>query len=200
MIAARNLEHVGHELGGDRCTGFVFLVLSCIREIGDDSSDAPRRRGFAGIDHDEKLHESVVDITWWSGLEYENCKTVSTHGPTCIRTPSVPSSSLTDSPIVTEVSWFEYCSTRILVSSIPSLICVSGVTCEANSLNEVYVNHLTTVMLTAPNRKSNVPRTMSPNALSQCRAVAGLRAEKRSAVACVRNLSYLSATRLASSG
>lgn len=33
----------------------------------------------------------------------------------------VPSSSLTDSPIVTEVSWFEYCRTIILVSSMPSL-------------------------------------------------------------------------------
>ena len=33
----------------------------------------------------------------------------------------IPSSSLTDSPMVTDVSWFEYWSTKILVSSIPSL-------------------------------------------------------------------------------
>jgi hypothetical protein len=32
-----------------------------------------------------------------------------------------PSSSLTDSPMVTEVSWFEYWRTRILVNSMPSL-------------------------------------------------------------------------------
>jgi len=31
------------------------------------------------------------------------------------------SSSRTDSPIVTDVSWFEYCTTRTLVRSIPSL-------------------------------------------------------------------------------
>lgn len=34
---------------------------------------------------------------------------------------TVPSSSLTDSPIEMEDSWFEYCRTRILASSIPSL-------------------------------------------------------------------------------
>lgn len=34
----------------------------------------------------------------------------------------VPSSSLTDSPMVTDVSWLEYWRTRILVSSIPSLV------------------------------------------------------------------------------
>lgn len=34
----------------------------------------------------------------------------------------VPSSSRTLSPIVTEVSWFEYCSTMILVNSMPNLI------------------------------------------------------------------------------
>ena len=34
---------------------------------------------------------------------------------------NIPSSSRTDSPIVTEVSWFEYCRTIILVNSIPRL-------------------------------------------------------------------------------
>jgi hypothetical protein len=34
----------------------------------------------------------------------------------------VPSSSRTDSPMVTEVSWFEYCRTIILVSSMPRLV------------------------------------------------------------------------------
>jgi hypothetical protein len=34
---------------------------------------------------------------------------------------SIPSSSLTDSPMVTEVSWFEYCRTMILVNSMPRL-------------------------------------------------------------------------------
>lgn len=34
---------------------------------------------------------------------------------------TVPSSSRTDSPMVTLVSWFEYCKTMILVSSMPNL-------------------------------------------------------------------------------
>ena len=38
----------------------------------------------------------------------------------------IPSSSLTDSPIVTEVSWFEYWRTIIFVSSVPKLRAVSG--------------------------------------------------------------------------
>lgn len=47
--------------------------------------------------------EDVRDVAWSGGKE------------------SIPSSSRTDSPMVTEVSWFEYCRTAILVSSMPSL-------------------------------------------------------------------------------
>jgi hypothetical protein len=46
---------------------------------------------------------------------------VSKHGEDAGAGAHIPSSSLTDSPMVTDVSWFEYWSTRILVSSIPSL-------------------------------------------------------------------------------
>ena len=48
----------------------------------------------------------------------------------------LPSSSRTDSPIVTEVSWFEYCKTIILVNSIPRLRNRSvAKTCHVNGKN-----------------------------------------------------------------
>ena len=34
MVDTAALEHVGYELGSDWCPGLVFLVLSCIREVG----------------------------------------------------------------------------------------------------------------------------------------------------------------------
>ena len=58
---------------------------------------------------------------------------------------SKPSSSRTDSPMVTEVSWFEYCSTMILVSSMPKLEC--GQLCYAkfiignNGIVDVLIGH-----------------------------------------------------------
>lgn len=53
----------------------------------------------------------------------------------------IPSSSLTDSPIVTEVSWLEYCKTRILVSSIPKLrdvVSVGGQTKQGAGVDTMF--------------------------------------------------------------
>lgn len=74
MVAASSLEHVGHELGSDGRTALIFLILTSVREVGDDSGDAPGRSGLAGVDHDKKLHEAVVDIIRPSGLQDEDCK------------------------------------------------------------------------------------------------------------------------------
>lgn len=43
-------------------TYLVLLVLSCVREAWNDSRDSGRRGNFAGVDHDEQLHEVVIHL------------------------------------------------------------------------------------------------------------------------------------------
>lgn len=74
VVAAGGLEHVGHESGGDGGAALVLLVLAGVGEVGDDGGDAPCGGGFAGVDHDEKFHNPVVDIVWFGGLEDEDCR------------------------------------------------------------------------------------------------------------------------------
>jgi hypothetical protein len=105
VIASCHLEHIGHELGGDRRSGLVFLVLTSIWKVRDHCGYAACRCCLAGINHDQKLHESIIDVARWSGLQNEDYSVVSYIRPSTRNTPrSVPSSSLTDSPMVTEVS------------------------------------------------------------------------------------------------
>lgn len=70
--AARDLEHIGNQLGADGCPGLVLLVLPGVGEIRDDGSDAAGRCGAAGVDHDEQLHEPVVDVAGGGGLQDED--------------------------------------------------------------------------------------------------------------------------------
>lgn len=72
MVAASGLEHVGHQLGGNRSTTLVLLILARIREVGDDSRDASGRGRLASIYHDKKLHETIVDVVGFCGLQNEN--------------------------------------------------------------------------------------------------------------------------------
>lgn len=63
MIATGCLQHVGHQLRCYGCTGFILLVLSCVREVGNHCGDAAGGGSFAGVDDDEKFHEAVIDVT-----------------------------------------------------------------------------------------------------------------------------------------
>ena len=73
VVAARRLQHVGHQLRRDRSPGLVLLVLAGVGEVGDDGGDASRRGRLAGVDHDEELHQAVVDVARGGGLEDEYC-------------------------------------------------------------------------------------------------------------------------------
>lgn len=77
MVASSCLEHIGHELGRDGRSRLVFLVLASIWEVGNHGSDATCRRGLASVDHDQKLHESVVDIARGGGLKDEDYAKIS---------------------------------------------------------------------------------------------------------------------------
>lgn len=75
MVTTGGLKHVGHELSCDGCTALVLLILTRIREVGNDSSDTPGGGSFAGIDHDEKLHQAIVDIVGSCRLKNKDCGT-----------------------------------------------------------------------------------------------------------------------------
>lgn len=115
MITACCLQHIRNQLGGDWGSRFVLLVLSRVGKVGDYGCDSAGRGGFAGVDHDEEFHESVVDIAGSGRLEYEYCEGDNQPsadrwkgiGEEMFERDNVPSSSRTLSPTVTLVSWFE---------------------------------------------------------------------------------------------
>ena len=54
-------EHIGHQLGSDGITGLGLTILTGIAEIGDHSGDTAGRSTLHGVDHDQQLHQAVVD-------------------------------------------------------------------------------------------------------------------------------------------
>ena len=70
--ASRGLEHVSHQASRDRGAALVLLVLARVREVGDDGGDAAGARRAAGVDHDQHLHEAVVDVAGRRGLQDED--------------------------------------------------------------------------------------------------------------------------------
>ena len=61
MVAAGLLQHVRDELRGDGSATLVLLVLSGVREEGEDGGDALRAGNLAGMDHDTHFHKRGVD-------------------------------------------------------------------------------------------------------------------------------------------
>ena len=68
MVAASGLKHVSHQTGSDGGARFVLLVLASVGEVGKDGGDAAGRGRLASVDHNEQLHDSIVDVAGGSGL------------------------------------------------------------------------------------------------------------------------------------
>lgn len=68
MVAASGLKHVSHQTGSDGSARFVLLVLASVGEVGQDGGDAAGRGSLASVDHDEQLHDSIVDVAGGGGL------------------------------------------------------------------------------------------------------------------------------------
>ena len=60
-VCARHGQQVGHQLGGDGVAALGLAVLARVAEVGNDGGDSSRARTAHGVDHDEQLHEVVVD-------------------------------------------------------------------------------------------------------------------------------------------
>jgi hypothetical protein len=73
MVAAGGLKHVGHEFCCDWRARLVLLVLAGVGEVGNDRSNATCRCRFASINHDQKFHQSIVDLARRRRLQDEDC-------------------------------------------------------------------------------------------------------------------------------
>ena len=60
-VGAGGLEEIGHEPGRDRLAAAVLLVLSRIAVEGSDDGDALGRCALQRVNHDELLHDPLVD-------------------------------------------------------------------------------------------------------------------------------------------
>jgi hypothetical protein len=69
---SRDLKHVCNQLGTDGSSRLVLLVLTRIGKAGDNSSDPSGRGSSTSVNHDEELHQTIVDISRSSGLKDEN--------------------------------------------------------------------------------------------------------------------------------
>jgi hypothetical protein len=77
VVATGGLEHIGHEFRCNGRTRLVLLVLAGVWEVWNHSSNAACRCGLACVDHDQQLHERIVDVAWRGGLQDEYCTVVS---------------------------------------------------------------------------------------------------------------------------
>jgi len=77
MVAPGSLKHVGHEFGCDGRARLVLLVLARIWEVRNHGCDPACRCRLACIDHDQELHEGIVDVAWRRRLQDEHCRLVS---------------------------------------------------------------------------------------------------------------------------
>jgi hypothetical protein len=72
MIAPGRLQHIGNELRRDRRPGLVLLILPRVWEVRDHSRDAACTSCLASVYHDEQFHQTIVNLAWRSGLQYEH--------------------------------------------------------------------------------------------------------------------------------
>src|SRR5699024_8208545 len=60
-VGTGGLVQVGDEASGDGLASAVLLVLPCVREEGSDDGDPLGRGALEGVDHDQLLHQPLVD-------------------------------------------------------------------------------------------------------------------------------------------
>ena len=61
-VGAGGGDEIGHKLSGDGVAALRLAVLTRVAEIGNDGGDAPGGSTAHGVDHDEQLHEVVIDM------------------------------------------------------------------------------------------------------------------------------------------
>lgn len=72
VVATGGLQHIGDKLGRDRRPTLVLLILPGVGEIRYDGGDAPGGGRTTGVDHDEELHQAIVNVARCGGLQDED--------------------------------------------------------------------------------------------------------------------------------
>ena len=62
LVGAGDAQHVGDHLGDNGGPGAILFVLGRVGEARDHGRHPPGRGRLAGVDHDQELHEVVVDL------------------------------------------------------------------------------------------------------------------------------------------
>jgi len=73
MVAAGGLKHVSHQTSSDGGARFVLLVLAGVGKVWENGGDTAGRGCLASVDHDEQLHDSIVDVAGGGGLQDKDC-------------------------------------------------------------------------------------------------------------------------------
>ena len=60
-VRAGDGDHVGDEAGRDRDARLVLLVRAAVGVVRHDGRDPPGARALEGVDHDQQLHDRLVD-------------------------------------------------------------------------------------------------------------------------------------------
>ena len=60
-VGAGDGDHVGDQAGRDRDARLVLLVRPAVGVERDDRRDPPGARALEGVDHDQELHDRLVD-------------------------------------------------------------------------------------------------------------------------------------------
>ena len=72
MISTCDGQLIRHQLRSDRGPTLVFLVLARIWKVRDQRRHTLSRGYFACVDHDEQLHEMIVNVLAATGLNVTN--------------------------------------------------------------------------------------------------------------------------------
>ena len=70
-VGAGRLNEVGEQAGGNRDAGLVLFIGAAVGEIGDHRGDPAGAGAADGINHDQQLHDGVVDRAG-AGLHQED--------------------------------------------------------------------------------------------------------------------------------
>ncbi len=60
-VGAGRAEHIRHELRRNRDARLVLPILSRVAEVRHDGGDSCGRRSFERVDHDQHLHDVLID-------------------------------------------------------------------------------------------------------------------------------------------
>ena len=60
-VGTGDRDEIGHQLGGDRIAGLGLSILAGVAVVGNDGGDAAGGSALEGIDHDEQLHQIIID-------------------------------------------------------------------------------------------------------------------------------------------